>query len=275
MNKKFVTPGLVNWNADAFHFTADSFDDFTLNNTRILTTRDTSTGPQGPPGEPGAPGIPTSLAAVGTSPNANGASISGNTLSLQPASQTQPGVVNTQDQTFGGVKHIPSGVWISPPNFDYSGLPAVPQSPITNFAFFAVTATVALNSAATITQIKQNFGVIANGAIQLYVQIFGNIVSVALPNLEITSTATSGPEWDLINITPGLPVASIGGNYSSAPFSAITSASGAVAVMGEVGIEALGSGGKLEFYTMDGSDWPTDFGISGIQVINYMMNNTY
>lgn len=45
-----------------------------------------------------------SLAAVGSSPNANGASLSGSTLTLQPASASFPGLVNTTTQSFAGAK---------------------------------------------------------------------------------------------------------------------------------------------------------------------------
>lgn len=44
------------------------------------------------------------LAAVGSSPNANGASISGQTLTLQPASGTMPGILTTGAQTIAGAK---------------------------------------------------------------------------------------------------------------------------------------------------------------------------
>lgn len=44
------------------------------------------------------------LAAFDASPNANGASLSGQVLTLQPASGTQPGGVSTTTQTFAGAK---------------------------------------------------------------------------------------------------------------------------------------------------------------------------
>ncbi len=44
------------------------------------------------------------LAAIGSTPNANGASISGTTLTLQPADGTNGGVVTTSSQTFAGIK---------------------------------------------------------------------------------------------------------------------------------------------------------------------------
>jgi trimeric autotransporter adhesin len=46
----------------------------------------------------------TSLTAVGSTPNANGGSISGTALTLQPADLTNPGVVTAGTQTIGGVK---------------------------------------------------------------------------------------------------------------------------------------------------------------------------
>lgn len=52
------------------------------------------------------------MAAVGASPSANGASISGQTLTLQPADGTHPGVVTTAAQTFAGAKTFSSA-----PNF--------------------------------------------------------------------------------------------------------------------------------------------------------------
>lgn len=61
---------------------------------------------------PGASGIvinqsshsPVTLAAVGSSPNANAASLSGQVLNLQPADATNPGVVTNAAQTFTGDK---------------------------------------------------------------------------------------------------------------------------------------------------------------------------
>lgn len=47
-----------------------------------------------------------SLAPVGAVPNANGASLAGQTLTLQPASDLQPGVVSTAGQNFSGNKQF-------------------------------------------------------------------------------------------------------------------------------------------------------------------------
>lgn len=72
-------------------------------------------GPPGPTGPAGADGIngtngtngiPTALAAVGASPNASGATLSGSTLNLEPADNTHPGVLTATSQTIGGAKTI-------------------------------------------------------------------------------------------------------------------------------------------------------------------------
>jgi len=49
------------------------------------------------------------LTAVGSVPNANGASVSGQALTLQPADSSNPGVVTTNAQTFVGKKTFNSG----------------------------------------------------------------------------------------------------------------------------------------------------------------------
>ena len=53
------------------------------------------------------------LGAVGSSPNGNGASLSGQVLNLQPASQTQPGAVTAGAQDIGGAKTFYSTVTCS------------------------------------------------------------------------------------------------------------------------------------------------------------------
>lgn len=47
------------------------------------------------------------MGAVGASPNANGGTITGSTLALQPADATNPGVVTAGAQSFGGLKAFP------------------------------------------------------------------------------------------------------------------------------------------------------------------------
>lgn len=52
----------------------------------------------------------TTLSAIGSSPNANGATITGTTLNLQPASATFGGVVTTGTQTFAGAKTFSTSI---------------------------------------------------------------------------------------------------------------------------------------------------------------------
>lgn len=91
--------------SEQIQLTTNTLDDMTLNSYRILTTQDLG-GIVGPPGPPGPPGIPTSLAAIGNTPNANGASLSGSTLNLQPANASFGGVVTTGTQTLAGQKTL-------------------------------------------------------------------------------------------------------------------------------------------------------------------------
>lgn len=69
------------------------------------------TGPAGANGTNGVDGDDgaSSMAAFGSSPNADGATISGATLTLQPASDTYPGGVSTGNQTFAGHKTFNDG----------------------------------------------------------------------------------------------------------------------------------------------------------------------
>jgi hypothetical protein len=53
-----------------------------------------------------------SLAAIGSSPNANGATYSAGTLNLEPASASFGGIVTTGTQTFAGVKTLASGMTV-------------------------------------------------------------------------------------------------------------------------------------------------------------------
>ena len=82
---------------------------------------------------------PVALAAVGSAPNANAASLSGQQLTLQPADATNPGVLTAGTQTIGGAKTFSSNVtatvnytpadstdWLSPaPTTVAGGLDAV------------------------------------------------------------------------------------------------------------------------------------------------------
>lgn len=53
------------------------------------------------------------LTAVGSSPSANGASLSSQALTLQPADATHPGLVTTGTQTLAGAKTLPNALTLS------------------------------------------------------------------------------------------------------------------------------------------------------------------
>jgi len=55
---------------------------------------------------------PVTLSAVGSSPNADGATLSGQVLNLEPADSTNPGVVSTTSQNFAGDKTFDDSVII-------------------------------------------------------------------------------------------------------------------------------------------------------------------
>ena len=63
---------------------------------------------------------PVTLASVGSSPAAAGASLSGQQLTLQPADATHPGVVSTTTQTFGGQKTFANLIATGNPQIDYN-----------------------------------------------------------------------------------------------------------------------------------------------------------
>ena len=77
------------WSNVAANYTARSFTDKNYVDSAIAAA--------------GGGGV-TTMAAVGASPNANGASITGSTLTLQPASGSFPGVMTAGTQTIGGEK---------------------------------------------------------------------------------------------------------------------------------------------------------------------------
>lgn len=94
---------------------------------------------------PGAGGInlnqsshdPVTLAAVGSSPNANAASLSSQALTLQPADATNPGVITSGTQTIGGAKTFAGAISASNLSGTNSGdvtLAAVGASPNANGA---------------------------------------------------------------------------------------------------------------------------------------------
>jgi len=120
MNKKFVIPGVLTYDTEEFRVITSDPTKFTANGSRILTLAD-----------PGPPPVPVTLAAIGSSPNVNAATLTGQQLNLEPASATFGGVVTTGAQTFAGLKTFSTG--ISAPGL-ITGLSAIGASPNANGA---------------------------------------------------------------------------------------------------------------------------------------------
>lgn len=90
------------------------------------------------------------LTAVGAAPSANGATLSGQALTLQPADATHPGLVTTGTQTFAGSKTFSSTIAA-----DISGNAATATTATT--AATATTATNATNVATTAVSTNASF----------------------------------------------------------------------------------------------------------------------
>lgn len=91
----------------AFPASADDGSLAVALNTHVLYEFETGTGWVAIAG----PSSLLTIGPVGSSPNANGGSISGNILTLQPADATHPGVVTALSQTFGGAKTFAASIF--------------------------------------------------------------------------------------------------------------------------------------------------------------------
>lgn len=132
------------------------------------------------------------LAAVGASPNSNGASLVGQTLNLQPADSTNPGVVSTGVQTFAGSKTFSSTISAS----NFSGTSSGSNSGDVTLA--AVGAVPNPNGASLVGQVLNlqpadatNPGVVTTG-IQTFAGAKTFLSPITAPSV-ITSTLPSGP----------------------------------------------------------------------------------
>lgn len=63
-----------------------------------------------------------SLGSIGLTPNANGATITGSVLNLEPANDTFGGIVNTGTQTIAGMKVLVNGIELMPTGDDTHGV---------------------------------------------------------------------------------------------------------------------------------------------------------
>lgn len=120
------------------------------------------------------------LAAVGSSPNANAASLSGQILTIQPADGTNPGVLTAGTQTIGGAKTFSSTTTVA--NLIDSGLTA-------NTVPYADGSKQLTSSAVTPTELGFLSGV--TSSIQVQLNSKGTVSSVALA-LPISVFTVSG-----------------------------------------------------------------------------------
>lgn len=132
----------------------------------------------------------TTLAAVGSSPNANAATISGNTLTLQPFSAAQPGLVLASG---GGTTNFlrADGTWAAPPN---SGGTVTAVSVVSANGFAGTSSggtTPALTISTTVTGVLKGDGTSISAAVAGtdYVIPSGNITGTA-SNITATSNST-------------------------------------------------------------------------------------
>lgn len=89
----------------------------------------------------------TSLASIGSSPNATGGSISGSTLTLQPADATHGGVVTTGTQTLAGDKTFTGNVTLS-------GSLMLPMGEISYFNITGTLVTISAQSDGSTNMVK-------------------------------------------------------------------------------------------------------------------------
>ena len=90
-----------------------SFGGIVTTGTQSIAGAKTFTGAITASNLSGANSGDVTLGAIGAVPNANGASLSGQALTLQPASASFGGVVSTGTQSFAGVKSFNNNIVIS------------------------------------------------------------------------------------------------------------------------------------------------------------------
>lgn len=139
----------------------------------------------------GGPGVPLSMGTIDSegSPSANGATISANTLIMQSASATAPGLINTGSQTFSGVKTFNSA-----PNMNsLSASQAVVTDGSKNLASLAYTTTA---TASTLAQRDGVASISANNFIANYTNTVssGGTITLTLASSRVQNLSGSSNE---------------------------------------------------------------------------------
>ena len=200
----------------------------------------------------------TSLGAFGSSPNANGGSISSNVLTLQPADATHPGGVTTGSQTFGGAKTFSSIVLSTPLAVGSGGTGASSLANFTDSSAGADGITVTGGSAALVvaTSIAQAG---ATGSQSGYLK---SADWTTFNNKQAAGSYITALTGDVTASGPGSAVASLAATSNStlATLSGLTSAS------------ALATVGTITSGTWNGTTVAINYGGTGQTTANLAFN---
>ncbi len=126
----------------------------------------------------------TTMAAVGAVPNANAASISGVTFTLQPANGSFPGVVTTAAQTFAGAKTFSGGILtntVGASSASSLSLFGAPTDASNAIGTLLGSSTTLADTAAKLVSVKNN------ATEKMYVGYGGNVVTVGTFSSSIAS----------------------------------------------------------------------------------------
>ena len=183
-----------------------------------------STGPTGPTGQigqtgqTGSTGIPGStgstgptgsgalitLAPVGNAPNEDGATLTGQVLNLEPASETFPGVVSATGQSFNGIKTFTDGIIISPTGSVSSVQNLFTQQYVENIGI--VTYTGAANLIGTaVVQRTEAIGFLGFGTSSSAVGVGGLLTMSPILNTEFRPGTAPGRHGSVLVLNNGVP----------------------------------------------------------------------
>ncbi len=195
-----------------------------------------ATGVAGSTGATGSAGL-TSLAAIGTTGNANGATLTGTVLNLEPASASFGGVITTGTQIIAGIKGFNSGVQFN------SG-----TDTLNEYSIYNGVATVGTNSGTTITGASKTLN-----TFPFTITKIGRQVTIYIPDLDISSFSnvlgvsqlriipnTSIPSGYLLSLQSFFPAFTYNNN-SNSDFA--------------LGYTSYTSAGAFIFYVAAGTNW--------------------
>lgn len=167
--------------SETFSIKTYSNADADLNGNRLLTTLDL------------VPGV--SLAPIGSTPNANAASLSSSVLNMQPANASFGGVMTTGGQSIAGVKKFVSGLSI-----------ATGTDIFDEYTHYNCICTFTLSGGGGAYSDLLVNGIPTNAnAFPVTIYISGNHCIVEIPYFNATITAGTPLGWQLSTFTPDVP----------------------------------------------------------------------